>query len=54
MAALRNRRDRAAQELAIDAELIAPRAALERIAMEDDDARGGLLPWQRSLLDGAD
>lgn len=55
VAALRNRRDRAAKELAIDAELIAPRAALERIAMEeDDDARGGLLPWQRSLLAGAD
>ena len=54
VAALRQRRDRAAKELAIDTELIAPRAALERIAIEGDDAPDGLLPWQRSLLGGAD
>ena len=52
LAALRRRRDRCAKELAIDADLIAPRAALERIAVEGDDARAALLPWQRALLDG--
>ena len=50
VAALKRRRDRAAKELAIDAELIAPRAALERIAVEGDDGRAALLPWQQSLL----
>ena len=54
VAALRRRRDRAARELVIDAELIAPRAALERIAVEGDDALDGLLPWQRSLVGGSD
>ena len=39
-----------AKELAIDAELIAPRAALERIAVESDDGLHALLPWQQSLL----
>jgi len=48
--ALKQRRDRAARELAIDAELIAPRAALERIAVEGDDGLAALLPWQQSLL----
>ncbi len=50
VAALRQQRDRTAKELAIDAELIAPRAALERIAVEGEDALESLLPWQRSLL----
>lgn len=50
VAALRQRRDRTAKELAIDAELIAPRAALERIALEGDDGLAALLPWQQSLL----
>ncbi len=50
VATLRERRDRTAQELAIDAELIAPRAALEHIATEGDDALDALLPWQQSLL----
>ena len=48
--ALKQRRDRAARELAIDAELIAPRAALERIATEGDEGLNALLPWQKSLL----
>ena len=48
--ALRRRRDRAAKDLAIDADLIAPRASLERIATEGDDGLDALLPWQRSLL----
>ena len=51
LAALRRRRDRTAKELALDADLIAPRAALERIAVEGDDAFAALLPWQRALLD---
>ena len=50
VAALRERRDRAARELAIDAELIAPRAALERIAVDGGDGLEALLPWQRPLL----
>ena len=54
VAALRQRRDRAAKELAIDADLIAPRAALERIATEGDDGLQALLPWQRSLLGSPD
>ena len=48
--ALRQRRDRAARDLAIDADLVAPRAALERIATEGDDGLAALLPWQQSLL----
>ena len=48
--ALRQRRDRAAKELAIDADLIAPRAALERIATEGNTGLDALLPWQQSLL----
>ena len=52
LAALRVRRDRTAKELAIEADLIAPRAALERIAVEGDAARAALLPWQQDLLDG--
>ena len=54
VAALRHRRDRKAKELAIDAELIAPRAALERIATEGDDALDGLLPWQQALVGRSD
>ena len=50
VAALRQQRDRAAKDLAIDADLIAPRAALERIATEGDEGLHALLPWQRSLL----
>ena len=50
VAGLRQRRDARARDLAIDAELIAPRAALERIAVEGDDGLAALLPWQQSLL----
>ena len=50
VAALRQQRDRAAADLAIDADLIAARAAVERIAVEGDDAMAALLPWQQSLL----
>ena len=54
VAALKKQRDRAAEELALDAELIAPRAALERIAVDGDDGLEALLPWQRSVLGSAD
>ncbi len=52
VAALKQRRDRAAAELAIDADLIAPRAALERLAVKGDDGKDALLPWQQQLLRG--
>ena len=50
VAALRQQRDQAAKELAVDADLIAPRAALERIATEGDEGLDALLPWQQHLL----
>ena len=50
VASLKQRRDRVARDLAIDADLIAPRAALERIATEGDDGLAALLPWQQSLI----
>ncbi len=50
VAALKQQRDRAATELAIDADLIAPRAALERIAIEGKEGLDALLPWQQALL----
>ena len=52
VAALKQRRDRAAAALAIDADLIAPRAALEHIAVKGDDGKDTLLPWQQQLLRG--
>ena len=52
VAALKQRRDRAAAELAIDADLIAPRAALERLAIKGDEGKDALLPWQQQLLRG--
>ena len=54
IASLKQQRDRTAKGLAIDADLIAPRAALERIATEGDDGLEALLPWQRSLLGASD
>ncbi len=50
VASLKQRRDRVAAELTIDADLIAPRAALERIAVNGDDGKDTLLPWQLLLL----
>jgi ribonuclease D len=47
---LRARRDRAAHELQLEGNVIAPRATLEAIAAEDTRAATFLLPWQRSLL----
>ncbi len=52
-APLKRQRDRAATELGIDADLIAPRAALERIADDGDRGMDALLPWQQQLLRGA-
>ncbi len=48
--ALKQRRDRTAAELAIEPDLIASRAALERVAAGGDAALDPLLPWQRALL----
>ena len=50
LAALRQRRNGVAAALAVDADLVAPRAALERIAVEGDGGLGVLLPWQQHLL----
>ena len=50
VAGLRRQRDQAAKKLAIDADLIASRAALERIATEGGGGLEALLPWQQSLL----
>ncbi len=50
VAALRQRRDRAAARLAIDADLIAPRAALERVATDGEAGMDTLLPWQQQLI----
>ena len=47
---LADKRDRAARELEIEASVIAPRAALEQIAWEDEPSEH-LLSWQRALLD---
>ena len=50
VAALRQRRDRAAARLAIDTDLIAPRAALERVATDGEAGLDTLLPWQQQLI----
>jgi ribonuclease D len=47
---LRARRDRAAHELEVEANVLAPRATLEAIATEETRAETLLLPWQRILL----
>lgn len=47
---LREVRDKAARDLAIDASLIAPKAILEALAADCDGNRSMLLPWQRQLL----
>ena len=47
---LRQRRDHAAAELHLEASFVAPRAALESIAMEENRAGDFLVPWQRDLL----
>lgn len=47
---LRACRDRAAHELKVEANLLAPRATLDAIATEESRAETLLLPWQRTLL----
>jgi len=47
---LRSRRDRAAAGLQLDPGVVAPRQALERIAMESGSARSVLMRWQQRLL----
>ncbi len=54
LAALKQRRDRVAMRLAIDADLIAPRAALERVATEGEAGMDTLLPWQQRLIRDGD
>ena len=48
--ALARKRDKAAESLEIESSVIAPRAALEQIALEADPAEH-LLGWQRALLE---
>ena len=48
--ALAGKRDEAARKLEIEASVIAPRAALEQIAWEED-ASAHLLGWQRTVLE---
>jgi ribonuclease D len=48
--ALRKRRDQKAQELAIDPAFIAPRSALEGIAVDPTRSETLLVQWQRELL----
>ena len=50
MEELRRRRDRAAHELRIEPAFLAPRAALESIAADEERASALLVPWQREVL----
>jgi ribonuclease D len=47
---LRRERDHAARDLNLEASVIAPRAALESIAADEDRSDALLLPWQQQLL----
>jgi hypothetical protein len=47
---LKRRRDQQAQELGIEAGLIASRGTLEMLARDQADHQKNLLPWQRQLL----
>ena len=47
---LRRRRDRVAAELDLEPAFVAPRAALESIAVDEARAPSLLVPWQRELL----
>jgi ribonuclease D len=47
---LRKTRDDAAQRLALDATLIAPKATLEQLSRHESSALESLLPWQKELL----
>ena len=45
---LKDRRDKVAAEIGLDASILAPKAALEAVASDQNASQ--LLPWQRSLL----
>jgi ribonuclease D len=47
---LRRRRDVAAEQLGLDPSFIAPRAAVESIAVDEARSTTLLVPWQRELL----
>ena len=47
---LKTRRDRAAEELKIDASLIAPKATMESLAVNEAETAAKLMPWQRTIL----
>jgi ribonuclease D len=47
---LRARRDRGAMQLELEPTFVAPRAALEAVAMNEASAETLLVPWQRQLL----
>lgn len=47
---LRRRRDEVAAEVDIEPAFVAPRAALEAIAMDESRSSALLVPWQRELL----
>jgi hypothetical protein len=47
---LRERRDRSAEQLGLEASFIASRSALEAIAADPTRAAALLVPWQRELL----
>jgi len=47
---LRQRRDRVAAELELEPAFVAPKAALEAIAVDESRAAEFLVPWQRELL----
>jgi ribonuclease D len=50
MEELRQRRDRVAAKLELEPAFLAPRAALESIAMDETRAASLLVPWQREAL----
>lgn len=47
---LKARRDAAAAELGLDASLIAPKATLENVASQPEEAASRMMLWQRELL----
>jgi ribonuclease D len=47
---LRTTRDKVAEKLALDPTLIAPKATLEQLSRNEEQAYEGLMPWQRECL----
>ena len=50
MKELRVKRDAIATKLDLDPSLIAPKAAIEGLILQDSEAPKQLMPWQRELL----